>query len=182
MGATTVSSSPLTIVCPGTSSPSSGSGMLWITASEQSSQVFLLMSSLRLKGLVLPTHAASCKRNRHFQCPVPVTRRSACSTSSRKHGGHARRCQLENHHNQYGMQVRATNTSITQCTMIASWLQHVSQQHTLLTLPLLFGSVEQPPLVTVPLQMSRRGSRSTCRVQQLIEDAHIRCSPAATQW
>ena len=39
--------------------------MVWITASEQSSQVFLLMSPLRLKGLLLPMHAASCTGNRY---------------------------------------------------------------------------------------------------------------------
>ena len=72
MGATTVSSSPLMTVCPGTSSPSSGSGIDWITASEQLSQVFLLMSWLRLKGLVLPTHAASCKPNSYCQSCVTM--------------------------------------------------------------------------------------------------------------
>ena len=35
-------------------------------------------------------------------------------------------------------------------------------KHTLLTLPLGFGSVEQAPFVTMPLQTSNRGSRSTC--------------------
>ena len=46
--------------------------MLWITASEQSSQAFLLMSPLRLKGLVLPMHAASCTGDSYSQCPMPT--------------------------------------------------------------------------------------------------------------